>query len=348
MVSRVASLRTVAGARRCFGAAARLSEIAPSVWRVGEGRPRVAVLGGVHGNELSGVEVVKRLVSEMRGTTEHVEGEITLAIGNPPAVSRGVRFIHQDLNRCFQEVVGDPAMPLGMEHEQSRAQVLMPSLRGLDVLLDLHATNKPSKPFARLPGPVAGRKERFASAERVFLRALPASCRTILWDPDTLIAGGAMSDEYALQHAPFEACQRSGEQIHPAYICYESGLASDKSSAGAIYSAVHACFAELGVLRCPNTDSAVEEALGREWEHFEITDVFKLDSRGYEWINGFGSQNFQVLPPGAAFGRRLEPPEELHAPTGRDSYLIFPKGKAFWIPGWPLGWLARKLMPEEL
>ena len=28
-------------------------------------------------------------------------------------------------------------------------------------------------------------------------------------DPDTLIAGGAMSDEYALQHAPFEACQRS-------------------------------------------------------------------------------------------------------------------------------------------
>ncbi|CAE7652527.1 astE [Symbiodinium sp. CCMP2592] len=157
MVSCIANFRSVAGARRCFGAAARLSEIAPSVWRVGEGRPRVVVLGGVHGNELSGVEVVQRLVSEMCNKPEQVQGEITLAIGNPPAVSRGVRFVHQDLNRCFQEVGGDPAMPLGMEHEQSRAKVLMPLLRGLDVLLDLHATNKPSKPFARLPGLSCGR-----------------------------------------------------------------------------------------------------------------------------------------------------------------------------------------------
>ena len=38
---------------------------------------------------------------------------------------------------------------------------------------------------------------------------------------------------------------RSGRQIHPAHICYESGLASDKSSAAAIYSAVQTCFAEL-------------------------------------------------------------------------------------------------------
>ncbi|CAE7289995.1 unnamed protein product [Symbiodinium natans] len=340
----ISKLPALTAGRRSFSAVA-LREIAPSVWRLGEGRPRVAVLGGVHGNELSGVEVVQRLLSDFRHMTPdlQISGEITLAIGNPPAVSRGVRFLHQDLNRCFCEALGGDATP---GEELARAKVLMPMLRDLDVLLDLHATNKPSTPFARLPGPVEGRKERFASAERLFLRALP--CHTVLWDPNKLIAGGAMSDEYASQHAPFEACQRSGRQIHPAHICYESGLASDKSSAAAIYSAVQTCFAELGIVAHPDGKASVEDEGGRQWEHFEITNVYKLDSRGFEWMNGYGTHNFQVVPPETAFGRRLEPLEELVSPIGHESYIVFPKGEALRSPGWPVGWLARKLSPEEV
>ena len=90
-----------------------------------------------------------------------LQGELTLAIGNPDAVERDVRFIHDDLNRCFQET--ETAAQDDSSIERSRAKDLCSLLKDLDVLVDLHATNKPSEPFARLPGPLDA--EHFGSAQ---------------------------------------------------------------------------------------------------------------------------------------------------------------------------------------
>ncbi|CAJ1398188.1 unnamed protein product [Effrenium voratum] len=317
---------------------ATLREIGPSVWRLGAGRerPRAAVLGGVHGNELSGVEVVNTLVSELASKDIDVNGEVTFIIGNPAAVSRGSRFIDYDLNRCFQDdklcdVTTAGATLSGIEWE--RAQQLAPFLRGLDVLLDLHSTNKPSSPFVRLPGPEQGRRARFASAEELFLRALPPACDTVLWDPDGLIAAGGMTDEYALRHS---------EGLRQAQVCYESGLASDRSSVETTRRAVRHCLEQLGLLPGPQGTKPLEPLEPqRQWRHFQITEVFFLDARGFEWQNGHGARNFQRVPRGEVYGRRLQGAEELRAE--RESFMVFPKVRNLWALGRPLGWLAKQL-----
>lgn len=333
-----------------------LRQLARGIWRAGSGRPRVAVLGGVHGNERTGVEVLKRLVQGLGVAPAHRDlaepvgqgrGELTLAIANPDAVELDARFIDVDLNRCFGELLGAGS---GSSLEQRRARELADHLCGLDVLLDLHATNKPSEPFARLPGPICG---RFLSrCERLFLSELPSRCRTVLWDPEEIIAGGAMTDEFALRES-------GGSSGGGAYICYESGLASDTGAVPATEDAVYACLERTGVLpRLPRDPAAAHDESfpdegvsagqlpSRDWRHFQITEVFSLDERGFEWTNGCGQENFDLVPGGTVYGRRPDGGEELVAPE--DSYMVFPKVESLWALGRPLGWLARRIPDPRL
>jgi len=56
------------------------------VWQCGSGSPHVMILGGVHGNELVGIEVVHRMLDV------NVKcGTLTLALGNPAAIAKGTR-----------------------------------------------------------------------------------------------------------------------------------------------------------------------------------------------------------------------------------------------------------------
>lgn len=63
---------------------------------------RVAVCGGTHGNELSGVYLVREM-SRRAGRAEEEEEEkgVLLVLGNPLATQQGRRYIRTDLNRCF-------------------------------------------------------------------------------------------------------------------------------------------------------------------------------------------------------------------------------------------------------
>lgn len=328
--------------RLCRGLLATARPLPSDVWQFGAGRPRVAVLGGVHGNEITGVEVVKALVEDFTHKGLGIrEGQLTVAIGNPLAVAQNTRYIEEDLNRCF-----DGKSLETSELEKKRAAALSPYLEGLDVLLDLHATNKPSTPFARLPGPIEGRRQRFQVAEDLFLSSLPTSCQTVLWDPHELIAGGSMTDEFALRHAPDGWDGWDGS--YGSYICLESGQASDRSSVDAIYLAVLQCLRKLQMLGPLGFEGrpGPGDKKPRAWRHFEIMEKFSLDHRGFEWTNGHGEYNFQVVPAGHVYGRKGQ--VELRAPEGKESYMVFPKVRNLWAEGRPLGWLARKLEPEEL
>lgn len=103
---------------------------------------QVAIVGGVHGNEFSGVYLVKQYqqqpeqVSRSSFTTECVWA-------NPEAHYANKRYIHSDLNRQFKTV--DLANPQLCNYEQSRAKVLNAQLgpKGnarIDLLIDLHNT----------------------------------------------------------------------------------------------------------------------------------------------------------------------------------------------------------------
>lgn len=83
-----------------------------------------SVIIGVHGNELTGVQVIQKI---LKACPELTKGKLTLAIGNPKAVLQGTRGSrqHADLNRCFT-LRSDYCLNL---YENSRADVLKPFLQ---------------------------------------------------------------------------------------------------------------------------------------------------------------------------------------------------------------------------
>lgn len=65
--------------------------------------PRVAVCGGTHGNELSGVYLVRELLKEAQEMKTDDEGppSVQMLLSNPRATQQCRRYIDTDLNRCF-------------------------------------------------------------------------------------------------------------------------------------------------------------------------------------------------------------------------------------------------------
>lgn len=64
---------------------------------------RVAVSGGTHGNELSGVYLVRELLKmEKKGVAKEEEAaSVVMVLSNPQATQRCRRYVDTDLNRCF-------------------------------------------------------------------------------------------------------------------------------------------------------------------------------------------------------------------------------------------------------
>src|SRR5690606_37520289 len=106
--------------------------------------PSVLILGSVHGHEPCGASAIARMLQEFsRGELKLESGSLTLAIGNPEALARGVRGVDHNLNRLFHEDVA--CEPNSIEHR--RVQELLPLFDGKSHVLDLHATSAPTEPF---------------------------------------------------------------------------------------------------------------------------------------------------------------------------------------------------------
>jgi predicted deacylase len=111
----------------------------------------VAMLAGVHGDERAGFHAFERLLGRL-GRQPLLRGRVSLLPGNLRAAARKrpTRCAGgQDMNRLFAEpevLASQGLEPRGPDWE--RAQELAPLLRDVDVLLDLHSTSAPSKPFA--------------------------------------------------------------------------------------------------------------------------------------------------------------------------------------------------------
>ncbi|XP_071994527.1 aspartoacylase isoform X2 [Engystomops pustulosus] len=106
---------------------------------------RVAIFGGTHGNELSGVLLVKHWLKHGEEIARR-SMEVRPFITNPKAVEKCVRYIDTDLNRVFdnQSLSGDQEGKVPYEIEQARKinSLFGPkgSKDGYDVILDLHNT----------------------------------------------------------------------------------------------------------------------------------------------------------------------------------------------------------------
>lgn len=90
---------------------------------------RVLVIGGMHGNEHLGIQLVAAI-------QEISLPNVTAVIANDKAVAVNTRFVDHDLNRSF------PGSNVG-EYERYRPKELVKLCRKFDIVLDFHNTHCP-------------------------------------------------------------------------------------------------------------------------------------------------------------------------------------------------------------
>jgi predicted deacylase len=137
----------------------------------GEAGPLLIAIGGLHGNEPSGVEALGRVAAALDSRT--LRGDVIMVAGNLGALAAGRRFVDHDLNRGWSAerlatLRGqDASAPRDAEDREQLALALvidraLASARGPVFLLDLHATSAEGIPFALCRDDPAAR--RFAAA----------------------------------------------------------------------------------------------------------------------------------------------------------------------------------------
>jgi aspartoacylase len=104
-------------------------------------KPRVVLVGGTHGNEITGVGLVEHW-QKHPAEIQRPGVEVTTILGNPVAARAVVRYIDHDLNRCFL-----PRDLLSARHgyEFARAREIVELCGGEtvaseSVVVDLHTT----------------------------------------------------------------------------------------------------------------------------------------------------------------------------------------------------------------
>ncbi len=100
---------------------------------------RVALVGGTHGGELTGVFLVKKFQQFPQMIQRHGIETITL-IANEKAIEMGRRYIDTDLNRAFKgEDLENPQLT---NYEQSLAKTIARRIQQekIDLIIDLHST----------------------------------------------------------------------------------------------------------------------------------------------------------------------------------------------------------------
>lgn len=291
-----------------------LIELHEEIWQVNTQKdgPTITVIGGTHGNEQTGIEVVKRMHAQLTsGDLRLAKGVLNLILGNPKAIDLNKRgsVPHQDLNRSFHLDLLQRE-PDGT-YEDARARLIAPLLEESDIVIDLHATNKPSEPFLACLHSV-----RHAKAYKWF------PCTKVLTDPNFVLGGTPVTtDEYTEAHGGIG-------------ICYETGLAWDTSWAEDVLEHVKNLLKDQGLI-----EGAVVEGRTCEQEIYEIVEPIILTDKGFQYEPPFGERSWDTFAAGAKLG--VHGTNELI--VAFDGVVVFPKAAEHWREGKPVGYLAKRV-----
>lgn len=103
---------------------------------------RVAIVGGTHGNELTGVYLVKKF-QQFPDLLHRRSLDCTALLANPRAIAANRRYLDRDLNRCFaNDDLANSALT-GYENQRAReiaAQLGPKDQPNIDLIIDLHST----------------------------------------------------------------------------------------------------------------------------------------------------------------------------------------------------------------
>jgi succinylglutamate desuccinylase len=98
---------------------------------------RVAIVGGTHGNELTGIYAVKKF-QQFPNLLDRSSFQCVTLLANPQAIVANRRYIDRDLNRSFTDE--DLVNPDLADYEAKRAKEIAVQLADVDLIIDLHSS----------------------------------------------------------------------------------------------------------------------------------------------------------------------------------------------------------------
>ncbi len=131
--------------------------------------PVLCLIGGIHGNESSGVVAIQQVFAELRAAGTPIAGRLLGLAGNLMALSQHQRFVTHDLNRlwtqAFSRYYYSPAdsrdASIAERSEQFELFKLIEPLierTGATYFIDLHTTSSASVPFIAINDQLANRE----------------------------------------------------------------------------------------------------------------------------------------------------------------------------------------------
>ena len=260
--------------------------------------PKITFIGGTHGDELVGVEVIKKLENYL--TDKKVRGEINLLIANPLAVKEGKRFIDQDLNRLFSiDLIDNLKEKKNLNYEQERVTQIAPLLQNQDFVFDIHSTIKKGKSFVLIFD-----LEKQLDLARFF-------------KPDFLVSTEKIFGR-----------KRGRSEIFTIdrYVAYHGGTALTietgwKDDLGKVDQVFNSCLAALSHLGVIDFDHDANKGSISQAPLIEIYEEKIIEREDFSWTKNY--QNFSHLKKGETMAHAGGKP----ITASRDSLIIFPKAK---------------------
>ncbi|MFH1720567.1 MAG: succinylglutamate desuccinylase/aspartoacylase family protein [Patescibacteria group bacterium] len=247
--------------------------------------PCVVVMGGVHGDEKVGVQIVEKLKGLL--SMEKISGEIYLIIGNPRAAQKRVRFIDCDLNRLFGDNFHNS------NYEEKRASQIAQFLAKADFLLDIHSTTKKSVPFV-----YCGNTEKHFALARIF------GTKYIVSPSSTFkkTGLGACTDNFVDKNGGIG-------------ITYECGWNDDSSMFDEAFFKTKQFLKVLGVafFETPSTE------ISQEPIYLQVYAKIIAESEDFAFANEYNNFDFVKK------GQKIAVDGKKTIFAEKDSYIIFPK-----------------------
>jgi succinylglutamate desuccinylase len=245
------------------------------------------MFGGIHGDEVSGVHAIEKLLFDFFGGKRALrQGSLTLARVNEHALAAERRYIKHNLNRLFREDYG-PEIDR-TSYEYGRAQELKTVLHDCDYFLDFH-----SAPIAQEPFLVA--EQRAVD----FFGRLGVPRIMTGWSKFSSGAIGGDAENYANVHGAMAATLESGSHF-------------EKNSIDVAYKSAISLLSLLAMI-----ETAGPQVTGP----FEVFDVYAVVTKDFADFRYAGEvKNFQFLKTGEAFAFQDGRPMSVL----EDSYLLIP------------------------